>query len=252
VNNFPSPNGPSAVSTYLTEFDQLPEQNGIISPNPKIHHFCFNNTHLITVMESPTTKGASRMIVRDVSGVYCWEYKVVYKPDDSTFKYVGKGRRKTILDVEIPPEDLKKVEEMQNGEVTQKEGSQQEIKSEQDTVQEKSNEENANAVGEEEEKENAPVGEEDEQSEELEQDYPIFDPDIDTDKTDMMNLLSHYIVQVFPETGQFVDTAMTPIPELKIDTKELLDSAEKQIQSEQKLLKETPKRFVFLNMFNSK
>src|SRR5690606_33671079 len=85
--------------------------------------------------------------------------------------------------------------------------------------------------------ENPPVEEEDEQSEELEQDYPIFDPDIDTDKTDMVNLLNHYITQVFPETDQFVDNAVTPVPELKIDINELMSSSEKQIQSEQQLLK---------------
>src|SRR5690606_32112058 len=103
--------------------------------------------------------------VRDVSGVYCWEYKVVHKPDDTTFKTVvgGSKRKKTILDVEIPEEAEV------NGEITKKESS-QELKTDKEQDSEKVNEENANSVGEEDdsrEQENA-VGEEeeDEQSEE--------------------------------------------------------------------------------------
>lgn len=251
VNNFPSPNGPSIISTNLTEWDYLPEQNGVITLNPKIHHFSFNNTHIITVMESPTTKGAARLIIRDVTGMYCWEFKLFYRPENATFKHIGNKvvPKKTLQDIleETENEDETTGDENSVGtEKDQKETSKSEEsqdKKDKQATEEKSEPTTETKTDEVSVDDDAnAVGKADSDSEEELDDYPKFDPEIDTDRTDMFFLLLHYAAKVFPEYDYFIESTVVPISEQNIEIKDLLDAAQQQKVSEIQLLQETPKR----------
>jgi hypothetical protein len=72
-----------------------------------------------------------------------------------------------------------------------------------------------------------------EEAAEEEVDYPHYEPEIDTDKTDMLEVLQHYVTQVFPECQEYAVPAVIRIPELEIDTGdtegELLEQADTEI-----------------------
>jgi hypothetical protein len=56
VGEFPTPLGPSEMSSDIREYDSMTQKDGMFEPSPKIQHFSFNNG-IYTVMESPDSPG---------------------------------------------------------------------------------------------------------------------------------------------------------------------------------------------------
>jgi hypothetical protein len=76
-------------------------------------------------------------------------------------------------------------------------------------------------------------------------DYPHYEPEIDTDKTDMLEVLQHYVAQVFPECQEYAVPSVIRIPDLNIDTADTEEELLEQADEEQRLLEE---RTEFLEM----
>lgn len=56
VGEFPTPLGPSEMSSDIREYDLMTQKDGMFEPTPTIQHFSFNNG-IYTVMQSPDDKG---------------------------------------------------------------------------------------------------------------------------------------------------------------------------------------------------
>lgn len=84
-NNFPSPPGATVVSSDFSELDMLAEEKSLVVSSPKIHHFVFNDYSLLTIMESPEKKESVRVVLRDMTGKYCWEHSFVVTKSVSSF-----------------------------------------------------------------------------------------------------------------------------------------------------------------------
>jgi hypothetical protein len=242
-NHFPCPSGNARMSSILSEFDMLEEgTNGIIEPSPKIHHFVFNDYTLLTVMESPSQTECCRIIVRDMTGKYCWEHKMVFSEQQATFKRLVESAAASKKSSDDSDEEFS----ADSGASTTKEtpsspktnnptpestekGSPKPQKSSVETSQKppvQSEQQNNNKDGE-----TAQEGQE--------VDYPHYDPDIDTDKTDMFEILQHYIRQVFPEIETYSLTSKVKLEDYVCDVGDIPLRMDAQRQSEQKLVVET-------------
>ncbi|EFC38122.1 hypothetical protein NAEGRDRAFT_81714 [Naegleria gruberi] len=268
-SQFPTPIGAARMSTEISEFDVLQEENGLYVTSPKVHHFVFNNYTLLTIMENPNKTESCVVILRDMTGKYCWEFKQVYSPETMTFKkdnmvridhlefdelvddesksgaknsnapraskagfdspgspeedrasfyvssIVNRGdeelfdaddpRAEPIVRQDLAAVDLPADIDQTGGLKVDKESfetpdikvpvtAQQETKEDSDDDEENHEEEEAIKV---EEQESQMAG--DEGAEEL--DYPHYDIEIDTDKTDMLEVLQHYVTQDTPALG---------------------------------------------------
>ncbi|KAL0489675.1 hypothetical protein AKO1_009120 [Acrasis kona] len=69
-------------------------------------------------------------------------------------------------------------------------------------------------------------------------DYPLYDPEIDTDKTDMLEVLQHYVVNVFPECQEYSQPSVILIPDQKIDIVSIQEELIEQADDEDRLLEE--------------
>ncbi|KAL9645965.1 hypothetical protein ABK040_001072 [Willaertia magna] len=321
-SQFPSPIGAARMSTQVSEFDVLQEENGVFVPSPKVHHFVFNNYTLLTVMENPTNKTESCVfILRDMTGKYCWEFKQVFSPETMTFKRDDDIEIEEELDELVDDDDksvlLKKgnrhksvighnraAEHVENEEVEEKRSTafffatvnrnsaDEELFDADDVRAEPFDQEEIDFIdlaleleelfnigldsepyvtpedikvpgnidaGEEENEEEAENEEEEEGQEKAEHlqesqdqeqedegeeelDYPHYDIEIDTDKTDMLEVLQHYVSQVFPECGEYAAPTVTTINDLHIDTTEVLQKAESYYSGLGTLMSEVPKK----------
>jgi hypothetical protein len=75
--------------------------------------------------------------------------------------------------------------------------------------------------------------------------YPHYEPEIDTDKTDMLEVLQHYVSEVFPECQEYAVPSVIRIPDLAIDTGDTEGDLLEQADEEVRLLQE---RTEFLEM----
>ncbi|KAG2389601.1 hypothetical protein C9374_014161 [Naegleria lovaniensis] len=285
-SQFPSPIGAARMSTEVSEFDVLQEENGLYVTSPKVHHFVFNNYTLLTIMENPNKQESCILILRDMTGKYCWEFKQVYSTETSTFKkkpnYTiteeldelfddeSKSNSKNALaqskhtDSPGSPEEERSsiyVSSIVNRSGTDEElfdaddargepfvrqdmgavdlsseigglgidneyetpadlsvpvTSQQESKEEEEEEKENNEEDDSSQARAEEQemKEGQNEG-----AEEL--DYPHYDIEIDTDKTDMLEVLQHYVAQVFPECAEYAKPTITTLDDLHIATEDV-------------------------------
>lgn len=92
LNMFPNKSGAEVISTNFSEFPYLPEKQDVSYPSPKVHHFCVQEDKLITIMESPKNPQSLRIIVRDMTGRYCWEHKLSMNEKASLFKFLDEKR----------------------------------------------------------------------------------------------------------------------------------------------------------------
>jgi hypothetical protein len=242
--HFPCPNGAARISSQMSEFDLLEESSaGLIEPSPKIHHFIFNDYTLLTVMESPQHPECCRIIVRDMTGKYCWEHRMVFSQNQATFKRLDGDTRVNDSDAEdeedgsvtpSTPVQEAVTEEAPATPVEQKPKPVDEPVQQETAVQQTEIVEATEAI---EEEYNSDEGEGGEQAEEA--DYPHYDSEIDTDKTDMLEILQHYVAQVFPECDVYSKPAKIKLGEMEIDTAELQGKMAEQSQSEGRLLSST-------------
>lgn len=239
---FPCPNGSARMSSALSEFDLLEEgANGLVEPSPKVHHFIFNDYTLLTVMESPTQPECCRIIVRDMTGKYCWEQKMVFSNQQATFKRLleHSNNGEPIEDDEQDTEqyadsgtpDLEIISPVSSPRSTELVPPTQPFASEDQFI-------NEDQITTEE-----PITEveycEDAVEGAAEIDYPHYDPDIDTDKTDMLEILQHYVAQVFPECDAYALTSKVKMEDYDCDTLDIPEHMEIQTQSEIVLLEQT-------------
>jgi len=239
---FPCPNGAARISSALSEFDLLEEgANGIIEPSPKVHHFIFNDYTLLTVMESPTQPECCRIIVRDMTGKYCWEQKMVFSNQQATFKNLMAHTNGANIEADDEPSEhpseitVPTVRETSSSPASPTETT---PIAESLDLQEESVQSSEEPPATEE-----PITEveycEDNVQGSAEIDYPHYDPDIDTDKTDMLEILQHYVEQVFPECDAYSVASKVKMSEYECDTHDIPEKMEKQSHSEQLLLSQT-------------
>ena len=324
--NFPVPVGPSVMSSAETELRYLQESSGLINPDPRIHHFIFNNYSLVTIMESPDAAETARIILRDMTGKYCWDYKLSLTESNSLFKKVSKS---TTLVQELPTLESSKEEEQQKEEQQEKVEEQQQQVEEQQQQQaeqeEQQVEEQHGADGDEDDgildltpsaelhqqhdeplpvlqslqstvddNDTYAVGYDDDDGllditpamehdnlhashnqeiesrshvdlqadddihqenevqaaqdqnladqSEREENYPKYDAMIDTDKTDMLEVLQHYVAQAFADCAEYAVPSVNKIEQQNINFPPVEKAIVEQLNSERALLESTAKR----------
>lgn len=270
LNQFPNPNGPTNVSSNTSEFEYLTEKQGVTIPSQKILHYAFNGSSLLTIMEKPNDTKTARFICRDMTGRNVWDFQLVFRMDDHLFNFkdgLEKPKKKKLLvevgginDEKLVTPILEKENKVDNPELKEIKEDQTpdlpndpipELPKEQvpdlpnDLPPEIPNDlptEIPNDLPPEIPNDLPPELPNDLPPEipEKNDEYPKFEKDIDTDKTDMLDILQNYIQTVFPETEEFRKGVVTEIKEQKIDISEE-DSITKKITNNEKIiLSETP------------
>lgn len=242
VNNFPTPSSAAQMSSTITEFTYLEEKDGNYAPSPKIQHFLFNNFSIFTVMQNPDDSETARIIIRDMTGRYCWDQKLILTNSDSSFinnfenksliqDRINSQRNESINLSESTSTDPKysshKINDQDNDSTSIDSDSVHDeigdhsldsyIKSEDDPLIENSRTltllESYNEIK-----------------------YPHYHSSIDTDKTDMLQLLQAYITEVFPESKHFEATSKKPIGEQWISNAPVTSRLRERNEEDGKLL----------------
>jgi hypothetical protein len=256
LNSFPNPIGATCISSNCSEFEFLHERNGQFAPSQKVLHFAFNGNVLLTILEKPGEPNTARFICRDMTGRHAWDYHLVYRPEENIFKWKDgqeKSRKKKPLIVEedkdkddstIPSELISremspapfetKAPEVPTGDVP-------EIPSDMppelpvDVPPQLPNSDAPPDVPTD-----LPPPLPDSMPDGVEEEYPKFAKDIDTDKTDMLDILSSFITQVFPECLDFRKVVVSEIQDQKIDISNESNAHKTHTELENRILKETP------------
>jgi hypothetical protein len=144
--------------------------------------------------------------MRDMSGKNCWDFTIIFRMEEHLYKFNEKDTKRLIS--EGKREDIE--EEMEENEIEKKENENIETKT------------NTNEIEFDNEKKKKKKRRDDDKEEE--KNFPNYQIDIDTDKTDMLNLLQHYIHEIFPECIDFSDGVLNSIKEQNFDIQEIIES----------------------------
>lgn len=271
LNSFPNPNGPTNISSNASEFEYLVEKQGVTIPSQKVLHYAFNGSSLLTIMEKPNDTKTARFICRDMTGRHVWDFQLVFRPEDHIFKFKEGSektkKKKLLVEVgefsdeksgsntpepkfieikreptpELPTDQApelptEKVPEIPNEKVPELPNDlPPELPN--DLPPELPNDlppELPNDLPPE-----LPTDLPPEIPEKLDE-YPKFEKETDTDKTDMLDILLNYIQTVFPETEEFRKGVVTEIKDQKIDISEEDSITSKIVENEKIILSETP------------
>lgn len=192
VNHFPTANGPSQVSSDFDEYKNMnlddisgtpatqQDANSVGKGSPW-QHFVFNESSLVTYREIRVseTETASQVIVRDMTGKYCWQSKLVYHAErkvplklvsssPSTDELSERGKDSVSTD---------DIESAENGDIA--------------------------ALDED---MSAPDNSDFQNEPELDDkvDYPHFDPSVNFDKTDMLQILGQYVDKTYSDLAEYI------------------------------------------------
>jgi hypothetical protein len=213
-----------------------------------------------------------------MTGRNCWDYKLVYNLTDQIYQF-PEGMEKKLDDglfkakVDDKKDDKKDSnddnETKDNNEEERQEEVKEEIKKEEiikeepvevkeepvvDSIpkeevegdveekqveeekEEEEEEKEEEIEGEQEEGEEVQEGEEEDDDDD---DYPRFDMEIDTDKTDMLEILQNYVSAVFPEHLEFREKAVKEIESQEINIIDVVEKTDEQFALEEDVLKNT-------------
>mmetsp|Transcript_11261 Transcript_11261/g.42165 ORF Transcript_11261/g.42165 Transcript_11261/m.42165 type:complete len:1524 (-) Transcript_11261:2260-6831(-) len=266
VNNFPTPSSASQMSSSFTEFSVLKERDGNYEPSPKVQHFIFNNYTILTVMESPADKETARIIIRDMTGRYCWDQKLIL--NNSNMTLIGSKIMQQLKSNGVTPgadggkattpEPVPQVTgdtetQSSSGGTNKRDSvSSQALDTsfrDTDVTETPSSPVTPPTPSQTQapEKLNSHIQEGDphfgsmlESYEEIK--YPHYHPNIDTDTTDMLEILQTYITEVFPECRYFSLPAYKPIDEQNIDNEPITKKMRERQSDDEALLQNASHR----------
>eukprot|EP00761_Pharyngomonas_kirbyi_P000255 gb/GECH01000255.1/.p1 GENE.gb/GECH01000255.1/~~gb/GECH01000255.1/.p1 ORF type:complete len:1486 (+),score=342.16 gb/GECH01000255.1/:1-4458(+) len=218
LNNFPSESGPSQMSSNVKEYENLDldsapnkeTESKFVEATQHMYHFVFNNTTLFTVFEqqsSDNSASTTRVIVRDLTGKYCWESSQVFKPQEHLFQISSQQNQ---------PESR------------QNENSDNEAE---ETAEDSNDESQENTNQEQEEESFSFEGAE----------YPHFDPSINYDKVDILDHLLKYVKKKYPHLEKFANRTI-PKEDVIKSPEDIRKNLVKQVEFENEILENKKKK----------
>lgn len=228
VNHFPTANGPSQVSSDFDEYKNMnlddisgapasqPDPSAVGRGSPW-QHFVFNESSLVTYRETrlSETETAAQIIIRDMTGKYCWQSRLIYHSERTVpLQAIASSPSNDDVSIEKGRDSV--------------------------SVDEIDGSENGDAAPMEEEvSDNADIAE----SEPVDKvDYPHFDPSINFDKTDMLELLGQYVDKTYTDLAGFITKTISLEAQNDKSHEQMDADIRKQSLSEKTYLDSCPQR----------